>query len=44
VALVGGLPWVVACETKTVAVEFVRADLERRLSSLEERARALLVT
>ena len=44
VALVVGEPIEIARDTKDEALEVARMDLERRLASLEERARALLVT
>jgi len=44
VALVVGEPIEVAKGSKNDALEVVRADLERRLVSLEQRAHALLVT
>ncbi len=44
VALVVGEPIEVAKGSKDDALEAVRADLERRLVSLEQRAHALLVT
>ena len=43
-ALVVGAPIEVEKESKDGALEAVRVDLERQLASLEERARALLVT
>jgi lysophospholipid acyltransferase (LPLAT)-like uncharacterized protein len=44
VALVVGEPVEVMKGSKDDALETVRVDLERRLASLEERARQLLVT
>jgi hypothetical protein len=44
VALVVGEPLEVERETRDDALENVRVDLERRLVSLEERARTLLAT